>query len=954
MDHGSARPAGIALGRFQVLPDRREVLADGRPVKLGGRAFDVLMALIEARGAVISKEALMARVWPGRIVEENSLAAQISALRAAFGAERALIRTVSGRGYQLGGDIRMVPAGSDQPVDAAAAQPVPVQPPTNVPEPISELIGREEELSEILNLAGAHRLVTLTGAGGIGKTTLALALARELRPHFADGVWLAEFSALADPGLVPATVAAAVGLELGGGEPSAQRVAQALAGRCLLVVLDTCEHVIAAAAAMAEAMLGAGTRLHIIATSREALRAGGEWLYPVQPLAVPATDLAPGDGPLRYGAVQLFVERARAAEPHFAPDRRLTATIAAICRRLDGIPLAIELAAARASALGIEELASRLDDRFLILSGGRRTAFPRHRTLRAALDWSYELLSEPERVILRRLAVFAGAFGLDAVRAVVAGPEVTPSEVVDGLANLVAKSLIVAEVEGPVARYRLLDTTWAYALDRLVESGERERVARRHARHYSNVFKRAETEWETRPAAEWLDTYGCHVDNLRAALEWAFASDEAADRRVGAEIAALSMPLWLESSLHAEARLWAHQALNIAGLETRHEMMLQIALGTVLLKTEAASNVWRTIGAAFLRGLELAELGGDTEHSLRALYGLYVEALHANKYEQARGFAERFRALAEQIGSRADLRVGDRLIGTSTHYLGQTAQARMRLELWLKERSDLAQRPRESRFGFDQNVMGLATLARVLALQGELDRALELAEQAVDEARSLNRVSSLCQALGEQSVVALWIGQLDVLARASSALTIAVDRHGFGFWRPHALVSQAVLAGSGAAPGDPVLFGRALSEVGMDRFDLIYPSLTGVVALGLKTAGTPELGRKLINQALGRPGAMDRCFAPEMLLCSGLLATGNDLAHGVLLRSLEHARAQAAPLFELRAATALAQLEVGSGPDRAGMLRAALNRVKGGAGTLHVEAAKGVLGRIELDQRYAS
>ena len=187
------------------------------------------------------------------------------------------------------------------------------------------------------------------------------------------------------------------------------------------------------------------------------------------------------------------------------------------------------------------------------------------------------------------------------------------------------------------------------------------------------------------------------------------------------------------SSLHAEARLWAHQALNIAGLDARHEMMLQIALGTVLLKTEAASDV---IGAAFRRGLELAELGGDTEHSLRALYGLYVEALHANKYKQARGFAERFRALAEQIGSRADLRVGDRLIGTSTHYLGQTAQARMRLELWLKERSDLAQRPRESRFGFDQNVMGFATLARVLALQGELDRALELAEEAIDEARS--------------------------------------------------------------------------------------------------------------------------------------------------------------------------------------------------------------------------
>jgi predicted ATPase len=221
-------------------------------------------------------------------------------------------------------------------------------------------------------------------------------------------VWLAEFSALADPGLVPATVAAAVGLELGGGEASAQRVAQALADRRLLLVLDTCEHVIDAAAAMAEAIVGVGSAVHIIATSREPLRAGGEWVYPVPPLAVPAMDVAADDDPLRYGAVRLFMERAQAAEPHFAQDRRLMAMIAAICRRLDGIPLAIELAAARASALGIEALAARLDDRFRLLTGGRRTAPPRHQALRATLDWSYELLAEPERLLLHRLAIFAG------------------------------------------------------------------------------------------------------------------------------------------------------------------------------------------------------------------------------------------------------------------------------------------------------------------------------------------------------------------------------------------------------------------------------------------------------------------------------------------------------------------------------------------------------------------
>ena len=322
MDTASEAPASVAFGRFLLLPHRRELLANGRPVKLGGRAFDVLMALVEARGAVVSKNALMARVWPERIVEENNLQWQISALRAAFGADRNLIRTVSGRGYQFTGEINAVSANPEANANTAiaAAQPGPSEarpdrgmpgelPPTNLPEPVSELVGRDDVLGEILSLASAHRLVTLTGAGGIGKTRLAVAAARRLLPQFPDGVWLAEFSPIADPGLVPVTVAAAIGLDLGGGAVTAQRVSQALAGRRLLLVLDTCEHVIDAAAALVEAVLRAGRDVRLLATSREPLRAEGEWVYPVPPLAVPAEDAEDADDPLRYGGVRLFVER---------------------------------------------------------------------------------------------------------------------------------------------------------------------------------------------------------------------------------------------------------------------------------------------------------------------------------------------------------------------------------------------------------------------------------------------------------------------------------------------------------------------------------------------------------------------------------------------------------------------------------------------------------------------
>jgi DNA-binding winged helix-turn-helix (wHTH) protein len=269
--------ADVAFGRFQVSPHRRELLADGQPIKLGGRAFDVLMALIEARGEVIGRRALMARVWSDRVVDENNLQSQIAALRAAFGAERDLIRTVSGRGYQFTGEVR-VPSGGpvERAAAAMAAQPAGVLPPTNLPAPLSELIGRDAEIAEVLSLIGSHRLVSLTGAGGIGKTQLALTAARQLLPNFTDGVWLAEFSPLSDPGLVPATVAAAVGLEFAGGEVSAQRVAQALADRPLLLVLDTCEHVIAAAAGMVEALLHASPAAYVIVTSREPLKADGE------------------------------------------------------------------------------------------------------------------------------------------------------------------------------------------------------------------------------------------------------------------------------------------------------------------------------------------------------------------------------------------------------------------------------------------------------------------------------------------------------------------------------------------------------------------------------------------------------------------------------------------------------------------------------------------------------
>jgi len=530
MNNRSEASASFEFGRFRIFPRRREVLADGRPIELGGRAFDVLVVLIEANGAVVSKNELMSRVWPGRIVEDNNLHAQIKALRKAF-SDHGLIRTIVGRGYQFRGEVRARRSSQSEAAEPGTASEIsgPPRAPTNLPAPTSDLIGREVAIEEVIGLMADHRFVTLTGTGGIGKTRLGLEVARHLLPQFADGVWIAELAALSDPQLVPITVATAFGLELISGVVSPERIAAALGSKQIMLVLDNCEHVIDAAAEMVEALLHANPTARVIATSREPLRAESEHLYRVSPLAVPAEDAQALEDLLRHGAVALFVARAQEADPYFSPDRQTATAIAAICRRLDGIPLALELAAARVSTLGMQALAARLDDCFSLLTEGRRTALRRHQTLRATLDWSYELLAESERLVLRHVSIFTGVFTLAGASAVVGSANMLASDVVDGVANLAAKSLITADVSGAAVHYRLLETTRAYAREKLAELGELERAARRHAEYYLDLCEQAEGEWQTRPGAEWLADYGRQIDNVRAALDWAFRG--AATRR---------------------------------------------------------------------------------------------------------------------------------------------------------------------------------------------------------------------------------------------------------------------------------------------------------------------------------------------------------------------------------------------------------------------------------------
>jgi non-specific serine/threonine protein kinase len=476
------------FGGWELDLARRELRARGVPVPLGSRAFQIFAVLVQSAGELVTKDELLTRVWPGAIVEENKLQVHISAVRKALGPDRGTLRTSFGRGYRLVGDwtIRKerTPAG---PVVLDPTR-MPVQPfLTNVPAAGTELVGRSAAVKQLQEFISACRMITLTGPGGIGKTVLAMEVTRSLLPAFHGDCWLVDLVSLSDPGLVPSMVAGVLSLKLDGEEISPGSVARAIGGKKVLLVLDNCEHVIDAAAKLAETIVRACPHAYVLATSREVLRIEGEHVYRVPPLDVPSEHQEESDSVLGHGAVQLFIARAGALDSNFSPCRANIRAIAAICRRLDGIPLAIEFAAARAATLGPELVLSRLDERFGLLTGGRRTALPRHQTLRATLDWSYDLLPCPERCLLRRLGIFAAGFTLEAANAVMSDQGYTASALLEQIANLVAKSLVTLDGSAPTGRWRLLETIRAYALEILAESGETEQAARRCAEFFRDL-----------------------------------------------------------------------------------------------------------------------------------------------------------------------------------------------------------------------------------------------------------------------------------------------------------------------------------------------------------------------------------------------------------------------------------------------------------------------------------
>ena len=944
------------FGRFQVLPHRGQLLADGQPIKLGGRAFDILMALLETPGAVVDKDTLIGRVWPGRVVEEGVLWVQMSALRAAFGAERDLIRTVAGRGYQFTGTV---PTAADDPgTDLASTRSSPERVGsaltfTNVTEHLSPLIGRDGELTSILDLMSAHRLVTLAGPGGIGKTRLAVAAALRLLPNFPEGVWLADLSPLSDQDLVAEKVAAAVGLDPGSSRASPETVAEALAGRRILVVLDTCEHLVAGAATMAEALLHASPAARVLVTSREPLNAEGEWVFRVASLPVPSARSADESDPWQYGAVRLFLDRAYASGYQPAVERDEIAAIAAICRRLDGIPLAIELAAARAPALRIAGLAQRLDDLFRVLAGGRRTALPRQQTLRATFEWSYDLLTDPERTILRRLAVFAGPFAMVAAAAVVAdGIEAT--DVVVGLSSLVAKSLVLVEADGAVVRYRLLDTARAYAFEKLDECSEREVVGRRHAAYYRDLFFGPSFgAWQARPAAEWLSNYAGQIDNLRAALDWAFSPT--GDPGLGIELTAAATPLWMYLALLEECQAHVERALSRfrdgVSQDARLEMALNTALASVMTYTMGTKDNNAEIGAsAWTKALEISESLGDIVSQLAALRGLGVFNLFAARYSAALSCAQTFSTLAEGRANPVDRLVGLDLLAATHHYLGDQSQARRCIELFLAELRVVDYRSHWGPFHLHEEIAPRTYLARILWAQGCPDQAVQAARRCVEDAAATNQAMSLCFALALGACqIALLVDDLGTAEHCVEMLHDLSRRHSVIHWHKHARSLLSVL-----------LIKRGDLDRGLQELRACVREFSNVFFIREFADALCKAGR--FDEALvaveSAASSEDRWQTPELLRLKGEIILGQSgvgerqTAQDFFRQALDLSGQQGALSWELRAASSLARLfqEQGLCADAAEALQPVYARFTEGFATLDLRAARVLLDTLHLPE----
>jgi predicted ATPase/DNA-binding winged helix-turn-helix (wHTH) protein len=903
----------FTFGSFRLIPAQRILSEDGNPVHLGSRALDILAALTERAGETVTKEQLIARAWPDMVVDEGALRVHVAALRRALrdgrGGNR-FITNIPGRGYSFVAPVRREPGRE------TAVRLNPQALGNNLPAQLTRVIGRTEIIATIVARAVQQRFLTIVGPGGVGKTTVAVAAAGALGDSYSDGVWFVGLGSLQEPALVTSAISAAMGGTPGVGDPLSSLLAW-LRDKHALIILDNCEHVINAVAAAAEAMLKAAPQVTILATSREALRAEGEWLLRLPSLEVPpeGSGLTAAEA-LSFPAVELFSERATAALGGLGlADADIPAALE-ICRHLDGVPLAIELAAAQVDVFGVRGLAARLDDRFAVLTKGRRTALPRQQTLRATIDWSYELVPESERRLLCRLSVFPAGFTLEAAGAVMSESDDAPAVVDEGIANLVAKSLVSRDGSTPAGRWRLLETIRAYALEKLAEIGEVSIAARRHAEFFRDLIVPAGTNEVLRLSIDDVARCGREIDNVRAALDWSFS--QGGDAAIGVALAAAFAPVWLHLSLVIECRERAERAVEILApgfnLGAPLERRLHIALAVALILTMGPVDRTRAVVA---KARELAESVDDVEAQLRTLWAQWSVEFTTGECGAAQATVRRFSEVARRAGDEGLVLVADRLIGNMRRIAGRPSEARMLLERVLERYAAPKNQRHRILFHYDQHALARAMLAHVLCLQGYVDQAKEQARISFEEAGTSDDGFSRCWAL-QYAVcpIALMTGDMAVADHAVASMNDLAARLDAtlwkilgSFWEGKLLVERREFARGSA------LLQKALDKCDQTGWRICNAEFLGVLAQGLAGLGQLDTALITVDKALARAEQSgERYSIPELLRIKGEVLlqqaanAGQSAGEDCLLDAIAAAREQGALFWELRAALSLARL----------------------------------------------
>lgn len=890
-EHSSVRT--YQFGPFVLRPAARILEKAGRRIAVGDRAFDILSALIQRNNDVLSVAEIKDAVWQGVHVEDGVIRVHISALRKALGSD--VIRNVAGRGYRFSGEV--VPQGG-KPLIPDVFYRDKLRKPPNFP---LRLIGRDTVVGQVIELLHSRRFLTVVGPGGVGKTTLSLVVSKNLRGDFDDAICFVDLSPLKDGSLVTSTIASSLGLSVSSDDPS-MNLLKFVRDKKLLILIDNCEHVLDEAAPILEQIFAAAPGVHILATSREALRVTGEHLLRVGPLESPPDDYSVkvDDVPL-FSAMELFVERAMAAGavgPLTDDDAGL---IGDICRKVDGLPLAIELAAARCDTYNLPALHAALDDRVTLLWKGRRTAPTRHQTLEALIDWSFTLLQPAERSVLAAVSTFQGAFSIRAAQAVSGTLCDSDSAFREAFQHLVASSLVSVDKTGSAPSYRLLDATRTYASLKLEDASFKLPTKQRYVEYLLSLVKEADEEWKDQAPDAWLAAHGAYINDVRSALSWAFsASASESDVVSGIRLAAYSSTIWFQLSLTSEylkRLLTALERIGSRKNQLRAErMLICLSLGYVAWHTTGRPS---EMSKYFGEASDIAEQVGDIPCRLLALWGLWRATSISGDEPTALKIADEHASLVDPLRNPHDYLTNLRMKALSLHWLGEQRQAADLTEEMRAKNSTVSS-------GWpgmllDAKVTGDSLTSRVYWLQGKPDLALKLAEETADYALEKKHVLSYCYSLVTGVCpVSFWNGDFERARYYAEKLLNLASSYGYSHWGSfgaHYLRALDHLAGE--SPLQQLPDGQA------HRNPFISELLSTVCP---EILSPDELAQIQGNEA--------RWFAPEIIRLEAELISDPAERQATLDRSLQLARHQGALSWELRTTASIARLWADTGRPR--------------------------------------